>query len=148
MTLISEPPASVQLPGLTQGLVPGQPALVVGDTVGAISMRAGLGAETNAMLSLHLLSGPVLGIPGHPERWVFLTGPVTPVRVDTVLDLVRIDVQLLAPGTRLALPPRSADEPGPRWVVRPRPGHDLPPWQAVVSAARSTSSMCRNWSNS
>ncbi|MFB9906021.1 hypothetical protein [Allokutzneria oryzae] len=148
MTLISEPPASVQLPGLVPGLAPGLAELVVGDTVGAISMRAGLGAETNAMLSLHLLSGPVIGIPGKPERWVFLTGPVTPVRVDTVLDLVRIDVHLLAPGTRLALPPRAAGLAGPRWVVHPRQGHDLPPWQAVVSAARSTSSMCSNWTNS
>ncbi|MBP2472092.1 hypothetical protein JOF53_000964 [Crossiella equi] len=111
--------------------------LLVGDLVGAVAMRAGLGAETNSALAVHMLSGPVLGYPGTSEEWVFLTGPAgSSLRLATLLDLGRIGVRLLPRQTWLPLPPDVG-----RWVVPPLPGQTLPPWQFVLGAVRSTSSL-------
>ncbi|GAA2827017.1 hypothetical protein [Crossiella cryophila] len=119
----------------------GERELLIGEEIGAIAMRAGLGAETNSMLALHMLTVPVLGCSGRPEEWIFLTGPAgASLRLTTLADLSRIAVCLIPRQTWLPLP--SAEAPGRvRWVVPPLRGQTLAPWQSVISAVRSTSSV-------
>ena len=120
------------------------PVLTVGDPVEAIGMRAGLGAEVNAMLSMAMLTGPVLAYSGNPERWIFLTDSATTTSTAVLADLVRLGVSLFPMGSLLALP--SAETAGlTRWVNRPVPSRPLPPWQAVVAAVRRTSSVSSGW---
>jgi hypothetical protein len=120
------------------------PVLTVGDPVEAIGMRAGLGAEVNSMLSMAMLSGPVLAYSGTPERWVFLTAPVTTTSNTVLADLVRLGVSLFPMGSLIALP-CTENLATARWVNRPAPGRPLPPWQAVVAAVRRTSSVSSGW---
>ncbi|AHI01477.1 hypothetical protein GCM10010174_09200 [Kutzneria viridogrisea] len=121
------------------------PVITIGEPVSAIGMRAGLGAEVNALLSIAMLSGPVLAYTGSPERWVFLTGPATAISHTVLGDLVRMRVVLFSTGSLLALP--SAHDGGiVRWVSAPREDRPLPPWQAVVAAARRTCSVSSGWS--
>ncbi|HEY0494752.1 MAG TPA: hypothetical protein VGD48_03350 [Kutzneria sp.] len=120
------------------------PVLTVGDPVEAIGMRAGLGAEVNSMLSMAMLSGPVVAYAGTPERWIFLTGPATSTSNSVLADLVRLGVGLFPMGSLIALP--CAENAGTaRWIDRPVPNKPLPPWQAVVAAVRRTSSVSSGW---
>ncbi|MGO1056122.1 hypothetical protein [Crossiella sp. CA198] len=119
----------------------GERELLIGGQLGAIAMRAGLGAETNSVLSLHMLPVPVLGCPGRPEEWIFLTGPAgLSLRLTTLADLSRMSVCLIPRQTWLPLPPAEAPS-RVRWVVPPLPGQTLAPWLSVISAVRSTSSV-------
>lgn len=117
----------------------GERELLIGEQVGAIAMRAGLGAETNSTLAVHLLSTPILGFPGSPEEWVFLTGPAGgTLRLTTLADLVRGAIRLIPRQTWLPLPSAAGRV---RWVVPPLRGQTLSPWQSVINAVRSCSSV-------
>ncbi|MFC0439254.1 hypothetical protein [Kutzneria buriramensis] len=120
------------------------PVLTVGDPIEAIGMRAGLGAEVNSMLSMAMLSGPVVAYSGHPDRWIFLTAPATSTSNTVLADLVRLGVSLFPMGSLIALPCTENIETA-RWINHPVPGRPLPPWQAVVAAVRRTSSVSSGW---
>jgi hypothetical protein len=120
------------------------PVLTVGDPVEAIGMRAGLGAEVNSMLSMAMLSGPVIAYAGTPERWIFLTAPATSTSNAVLADLVRLGVSLFPMGSLVALP-CNENLGTARWINRPVPSRSLPPWQAVVAAVRRTSSVSSGW---
>jgi len=113
--------------------------IVVGETVDALIMRAGFGAEVNGILTRCMLRAPILLSAGRQREWIFLTQPRTTLRQATWTDLVRIQVGWLHVGAEIPLP-------GPEgWIQRPDFGQPLPPWTAVVSAARSASSVCGLW---
>jgi hypothetical protein len=120
------------------------PVLTVGDPVEAIGMRAGLGAEVSSMLSMAMLSGPIVAYAGSPERWVFLTAPATSTSNTVLADLVRLGVGLFPMGSLIALP-CNENLGTARWINRPVPARPLPPWQAVVAAVRRTSSVSSGW---
>ncbi|GAA0507047.1 hypothetical protein GCM10011581_41380 [Saccharopolyspora subtropica] len=97
--------------------------LIVGGRVSALRMPAELAARVHRVLTIHLQAGPVL-VDG--TDWVLFTQ--ADGRRDLPADLR--DVRVVAPGTRLELPPPD----DARWVDRAdRP---VPPWQVVVSATR------------
>jgi hypothetical protein len=136
MTAVATTPSDVQLFAGDR--------IVVGETVDALIMRAGFGAEVNGILTRCMLRAPIIRSAGRRREWIFLTQPRTPLRQATWADLVRIQVGWLHAGAELPLP--AADGTGDRtWLQRPEFGQPLPPWTAVVSAARSASSVCGLW---
>ena len=136
MTAVANTPSDVQLFAGDR--------ITVGDTVDALIMRAGFGAEVNGILTRCMLRAPIILSVGRQREWIFLTQPRTTLRQATWADLVRIQVGWLHAGSELQLP--AADGAGDRtWLQRPEFGQLLPPWMAVVSAARSASSVCGTW---
>lgn len=118
--------------------------IVVGDTADALIMRAGFAAEVNGVLTRCLLRTPIILSVGRHREWIFLTQARTSLRPATWTDLVRIQVGWLPVGTVIPLP-GAADAGERRWLQRPVLGECLSPWTAVVSAARSASSVCGAW---
>jgi hypothetical protein len=119
--------------------------LHIGSTVDALIMRAGFAAEVNNFLVRNMFRAPIIVVPGNPNDWIFLTGPRTTMRLTTWEDLVRIQVGWKRRSEVLALPAPDSSERGLRWLQRPEPGTELPPWSAVVGAARASSSLCGTW---
>ncbi|GGS36794.1 MULTISPECIES: hypothetical protein [Actinokineospora] len=107
--------------------------LEVGPEVGALRMRAGLGAEVQWWLRLRMLAGPVLAVPGKRTEWTFLTQPATD-------DQRR---RPLPPGVepvtaRVLLPTPDTDRSVTHWATAPDLAHpSLPLFSSVVGAVRS-----------
>ncbi|MEV6606533.1 hypothetical protein [Kutzneria sp. NPDC051319] len=116
--------------------------IVVGESADALIMRAGFAAEVNGILTRCLLRAPIILSIGRQREWIFITQARTQLRTATWADLVRIQVGYLPVGTVVPLPGDSAER---RWLQRPVFGECAPPWSAVVSAARSASSVCGSW---
>jgi hypothetical protein len=118
--------------------------LAVSESVNAIVMRAELGIETQSLLSVQMLAGPVIALPGDTADWVFLTGPASSIGTRTLAALSHLGVRLKKPGTFIPLPPSRLNDGVVRWSSGPTVGRDLPPWTAVVAATRSASTppMC------
>lgn len=125
--------------------VTGDVRLQLGTTVDALIMRAGFAGEVNNFLARHMLRAPIIVVPGDPNDWIFLTQPRTPLRQSSWDDLVRIQVGWKQRGDSILLPALDNVDEGVRWLERPQPHMTLPPWTAVVGAARSTSSLCGTW---
>lgn len=123
----------------------GDVRLQLGTNVDALIMRAGLAEEVNNFLARHMLRAPIIVVPGDPGDWIFLTQPRTTMRTSTWDDLVRIQVGWKRRGDTIVLPALNNMDEGVRWLERPQPHMSLPPWTAVVGAARSTSSLCGTW---
>jgi hypothetical protein len=60
-------------------------------------------------------------------------------------DLVRIQVGWKRRGETILLPALDNATDGVRWLEQPQQHTDLPPWTAVVAAARKASSVCGAW---
>lgn len=118
--------------------------IAVGETADALIMRAGFAAEVNGVLTRCLLRAPIILSVGRQREWIFITQPRTSLRPVTWADLVRIQVGWLPVGTVIPLPV-AKDVGERRWLQRPVFGQSLPPWSAIVSAARSASSVCGTW---
>jgi hypothetical protein len=116
----------------------GRLVLAVSDSVNAIVMRAELGIETQLLLSMQMLAGPVVALPGAYPDWVFLTGPASSISTRSLTALSRLGVRLKKPGAFIPLPPSRLDGGVVRWSSGPTVGRELPPWTAVVAAIRST----------
>ena len=116
--------------------------IVVGDHADALIMRAGFAAEVYGILTRCLLRAPIIFAVGRQREWIFITQARTRLRASTWADLVRIQVGFLPTGTVIPLP---GDGEERSWLQRPVFGECLPPWSAVVSAARSASSVCGSW---
>jgi hypothetical protein len=125
--------------------ITGEVHLHIGSTVDALIMRAGFAAEVNNFLVRHMFRAPIIVVPGDPNDWIFLTGPRTTMRLTTWEDLVRIQVGWKRRSEMLALPAPDNAAGTLRWLQRPEPGTELPPWSAVVGAARASSSLCGMW---
>lgn len=136
MTAVANTPSEVQLFAGDH--------VVVGEAVDALIMRAGFAAEVNGILTRCMLRAPIILSAGRRREWIFITQARTSLRPATWADLVRIQVGWLPVGAEIALP--GTDGPAERrWLQRPVFGQALPPWTAVVSAARSASSVCGLW---
>lgn len=119
--------------------------LQVGTLVDAVIIRAGFAAEVNSILTMSLLRAPIILAPGRPSDWIFLTEGRTPLRRSTMDDLVRIQVGWKPQGAVISLPVLEGGRSDLRWLERPAPGTPLPPWTAVIGAARHASSLCGGW---
>ncbi|GLZ37888.1 hypothetical protein [Actinokineospora sp. NBRC 105648] len=131
-------------PTTTEALT-GVTGVRLGEAVDALFMRAGFACEVNHLLVLSMLHAPVIAMPGEPTTWVFLTQARTVMRESTVAELMRLKVEWEPVGTTMPLPSADVLESEPRWLVPPDPARELPPWMAVVGAARRTSSLCGAW---
>jgi 7-cyano-7-deazaguanine synthase len=98
----------------------GEASLRLGDTVDALIMRAGLGAEVNHHLIQALFEVPIIATTADacPSRWIFLTQPRTEMRESTVVDLASQQVTWHKAGTTIPLP--SLGRPGPQWAQPPK----------------------------
>jgi hypothetical protein len=111
------------------------PRLLVGEGVDALSMPAWFGAQVNHYLALCLLSAPIFADLGGLPRWIFLTRAREHTVRRPIDNLVGMGVTAVAPGA-LDLPSLTPPVGGNRWVTPPVPLATLPPWAAVVGAAR------------
>ncbi len=104
-----------------------------GDQVGALRMRAGLGAEVQWWLRLRMLAGPVLAVPGKRTEWTFLTQPAPDEH----------HRRPLPPGVepvtaRVLLPTPHTDRASVFWATPPDLEHPaLPQFSSVIGAVRS-----------
>jgi hypothetical protein len=113
--------------------------LRLGDAVDALAIGAGLALEVNRILIPSLLGAPIIEVRGPSTIWIFLTQPRTPLRQSTWAELSRLGIGWREPGSALRLPPLRGIASGFRWLSCPIRGVGLPPWTAVVGAARSAS---------
>jgi hypothetical protein len=123
----------------------GDVRLELGKVVDALFIRAGFAAEVNSFLVRHMFRVPIIVVPGDPTDWIFLTQPRTKMRLSSWEDLVRIQVGWKRRGDTISLPALDNADEGVRWLERPQQHTELPPWTAVVCAARSASSLCGGW---
>jgi len=114
--------------------------LRLGGDVDVLAIRVGLAVKVNSILVQSLLSAPVIEVRGHHTLWVFLTQSRTSLRQSTWADLVRLGIGWREPGSLLRLPALCDITSSFRWLKCPTRGVRLPPWTAVVGAARSASS--------
>lgn len=119
----------------------GELRLQLGETVDALLIRAGFAAEVNKFLVRHMFRVPIIVMPGSPEDWVFVTQQRTTMRMSVWEDLVRIQVGWKRRGDTIPLPPLDNIDDGLRWFQRPEQQAELPPWSAVICAARSASTL-------
>ncbi len=118
---------------------PNRLLMLTGQLADVITMPAALGELVLADLRIAMLSGPVVGDPTG-LWWMFFTEPVrddhTELAVELADELSRLEVAHVPSGTYVVIP---TNLDGPNvwpWVERPKPGRQLPPWQAVVATAR------------
>lgn len=124
----------------------GNVRLRLGTVVDALVMRAGIAGEVNNVLLRHMLRAPIVVVPGRPSDWIFLTQTRTTMRQSVWEDLVRSQVGWKRRGDTILLPGMDARDKGPQWLQRPGQYGELPPWTAVVAAARrASSSSCGRW---
>ena len=119
----------------------GEVNLQLGDVVDALILRAGFAAEVDSFLVRHMFHAPIVVVPGVRNEWIFLTGPRTAMRPKTLADLVRIQVGWRRRNESIPLPEIDGPVEGLRWMRRPGPGMELPPWSTVVCAARRSSGL-------
>jgi hypothetical protein len=125
--------------------VTGEVRLQLGSIVDALYMRAGFAAEVNSFLVRNMFRVPIIVVPSEPNDWIFLTQPRTTMRLRIWEDLLRIQVGWKRRGDTILLPALDNTDEGVRWLERPRQHTSLPPWTAVVAAARRASSVCGAW---
>lgn len=123
----------------------GDVRLRLGTTIDALFMHAGFAGEVNNFLVRHMLCAPIVVVPGAPGDWIFLTQPRTTLRLSVWQYLVHIGVSWKRRGETILLPPLDTVDNGVRWLQQPRQCTDLPPWTAVVAAARRASSLRGAW---
>jgi hypothetical protein len=120
--------------------------LRVGDVIDVLTMRPKLAAVVNTTLIVRMMRAPVIVVDREPVEWIFLTQPRSTLRPSTWEELVRIEVGWKPVGSTIPLPTMHNPQPDRRWLEGLSPaGMPLPPWIAVVSAARSASELGGTW---
>jgi hypothetical protein len=111
--------------------------ILIGGSVGAVSMPARLGAQVRQELGFAMLCGPIVADPGGGS-WTFLTKPAGPLRADVAHDLAAVRVWVASRGAAVQIPcdTKGSAIGGWRWVERPVANRPLPPGSAVVSMVR------------
>lgn len=106
--------------------------------VSAVELAAGIGGEVQHYLSLRMLGGPVVALPGSPGRWLILT---TSADEASQVNLIRLRARGALThrlGTLVPLPPSRIDRGGVGWLGETPAGKPfLPPFSAVVAALRA-----------
>lgn len=107
-------------------------------SIGAVEMQSELCRELTQFLSVRMLAGPVIDLPGKPERSIILT---TSADGATPVDLVRLKARGICAhrrGALVPLPPSLLENGPVRWRT-PLSGERPPlaPFTAVVAAARA-----------
>lgn len=112
--------------------------LTTNDQISAVELPAALGAEMQRYLTVRLLGGPVIALPGTPRRWLLLTQSADE---SAPVNLVRLRARGALThrcGTLVPLPPSRVESGVVSWQVPPSlDGPSLPPFTAVVAAARA-----------
>jgi hypothetical protein len=111
--------------------------LTTDDTVSAVEMPSGIAAEVQHYLTVRLLAGPVIILPGAPGRWLLLTGSADDSAPVSLIRLRARGALTHRCGTLVPLPP-SRLELGPvTWHSPPSLDGPTSPFTAVVAATRA-----------
>jgi hypothetical protein len=115
----------------------GNRALIVaiGQTVDAVTMPAGLGAQVRDELGIAMLNGPVMADPDG-RRWTFLTKPLEHLRPTITADLSHAQVDLVPHGGHVVIPNDPGTSSGTLWRWIEQPTRALPPAYAVIGVTR------------
>jgi hypothetical protein len=106
--------------------------------VSAVELAAGIGGEVQHYLSLRMLGGPVVALPGSPGRWLILTDSADEASQVNLIRLRARGALTHRLGTLVPLPPSRIDRGGVGWLGETPAGKPfLPPFSAVVAALRS-----------
>lgn len=109
--------------------------VAVGARVDAVVMPLALGQRVHAALQIATVAAPVIAGPGR-GWWTFITEPSAVQKPDVPGELHAMRVRVVPRGSTVVLPCGITCESSPRWVIAPRSDRPLPPWPAVVNAAR------------
>lgn len=110
--------------------------------VSAVELAAGIGGEVQHYLSVRLLGGPVVVLPGAPGRWLILTSSADETSQVNLIRLRARGALTHRLGTLVPLPPSRIDRGVVGWLGEaPQEGPlgkpFLPPFSAVVAALRA-----------
>ncbi len=112
--------------------------LTTDHSVSAVELGAGIGGEVQHYLSVRMLGGPVVVLPGAPSRWLILT---TSADEASQVNLIRLRARGALThrlGTLVPLPPSRIDRGLVGWLGETPQGKPfLPPFSAVVAAVRA-----------
>jgi hypothetical protein len=119
--------------------------LTTDHSVSAVELGAGIGGEVQHYLSVRMLGGPVVVLPGgggagagRAARWLILTSSADEASQVNLIRLRARGALTHRLGTLVPLPPSRIDRGGVGWLGDSpvdRPG--LPPFSAVVAALRA-----------
>jgi hypothetical protein len=106
--------------------------------VSAVELAAGIGGEVQHYLSVRMLSGPVVVLPGAARRWLILTASGDSASQVNLIRLRARGALTHRLGTLVPLPPSRIDRGAVGWLGgAPREKPFLPPFSAVVAALRA-----------
>ena len=106
--------------------------------VSAVELPAACGAEVQHYLAVRMMAGPVIALPGAaPRRWLLLTESADEAAPVNLVRLRARGALTHRCGTLVPLPPSRLESGVVRWQVPPPGGPALPPFNAVVTAARA-----------
>ncbi|SDP93172.1 hypothetical protein [Lentzea jiangxiensis] len=112
--------------------------LTTDHSVSAVEMAAGIGEEVRHYLSVRMLGGPVVALPGASGRWLVLTESADEASQVNLIRLRARGALTHRLGTLVPLPPSRIDGGGVRWLGDVPSGKPfLPPFSAVVAAVRA-----------
>ncbi|TCO54406.1 hypothetical protein [Actinocrispum wychmicini] len=122
---------------VTVEVAAGRLVMEVGEWVDAVAMPQPLGRRVLSELWIAMLAGPVL-TDATARWWMFLTRPAAATEW-SVRQIRGLDVHLVPRGSHVVVPSETGESPRLPWIERPRALHQLPPWTAVIGAARRAS---------
>jgi hypothetical protein len=106
--------------------------------VSAVELGAGIGGEVQHYLSVRLLGGRVVVLPGAPGRWLILTSSADEASQVNLIRLRARGALTHRLGTLVPMPPSRIDRGGVGWLGGVPAGKPfLPPFSAVVAALRA-----------
>jgi hypothetical protein len=106
--------------------------------VSAVELGAEIGGEVQHYLSVRMLGGPVVVLPGAPRRWLMLTSSADEASQVNLIRLRARGALTHRLGTLVPLPPSRIDRGAVGWLGEPPAEKPfLPPFSAVVAALRA-----------
>ncbi|HEX8867471.1 MAG TPA: hypothetical protein VF821_17565 [Lentzea sp.] len=112
--------------------------LTTDHSVSAVELAAGIGGEVQHYLSVRMLAGPVVVLPGAPGRWLILTSSADEASQVNLIRLRARGALTHRLGTLVPLPPSRIDRGVVGWLGEtPSDRPFLPPFSAVVAALRA-----------
>ena len=106
--------------------------------VSAVELGAGIGREVQGYLSVRMLGGPVVVLPGASSRWLILTGSADEASQVNLIRLRARGALTHRLGTLVPLPPSRIDRGVVGWLGEaPGEAPFVPPFSAVVAALRA-----------
>lgn len=106
--------------------------------VSAVELPSGIGGEVQHYLAVRMLAGPVLVLPGSPNRWLILTESADEASQVNIIRLRARGALTHRAGTLVPLPPSHLDRGPVTWLgSAPVSRPCLPPFSAVVASVRA-----------